>query len=133
MPPSDNALRQLRNCLGGLVKMPGIDFTLRQLTLFLTICQDDRLHTVRGLAQQTCIEKTNVTRALDRIEQAGLVVRQRDPADRRSVVLLTTPAGEDFYRTMTGFALGRAKRTVRRQRSNSAGGCPEVPAFATPR
>ncbi|MCB8884049.1 MarR family transcriptional regulator [Acidisoma cellulosilytica] len=37
-----------------------------------------------------------MTRAIDRLEAEGLIVRRADPTDRRSVLLAVTAAGERY-------------------------------------
>jgi DNA-binding MarR family transcriptional regulator len=40
---------------------------------------------------------SNITGMVDRLERQGLVQRERDSADRRVVVISTTPAGRELY------------------------------------
>ncbi len=72
------------------------DLTTRQLALLLHVALVRQSHTVRGLAQALQISKPAVTRALDRLGAAGYLVRQRDPLDRRSVLVSLTPDGRAF-------------------------------------
>lgn len=44
------------------------------------------------------LDPSTVTRMVQRLEQAGFVTRQPDPADRRAVLVETTPAGEALRR-----------------------------------
>jgi DNA-binding MarR family transcriptional regulator len=46
------------------------------------------------LAEQLDVNRTLMVAVADALEQRGLVVRQRDPADRRSYALQVTPAGQ---------------------------------------
>lgn len=39
-----------------------------------------------------------MSRVLDRLERAGYVTRERDPSDRRRLVVKRTAAGEQAYR-----------------------------------
>ena len=48
------------------------------------------------VAQRERIQRPTVTRLLARLEQAGLVQRTPDPADRRSSLLSSTPAGHEL-------------------------------------
>ena len=45
------------------------------------------------LAAAERVRRPTVTRVLTRLEQAGLITRTPDPADRRSTLLAITPAG----------------------------------------
>lgn len=67
----------------------------------LDLAQHDALEVVVGLtgarmgdlATALRVDASTATRTVNRLEAAGLVVRQPDPADRRSVVVVTTAAG----------------------------------------
>jgi DNA-binding MarR family transcriptional regulator len=45
-------------------------------------------------------EGSTVTRLLDKLETAGLVIRDRSRPDRRQVLCLITPAGEALLATL---------------------------------
>jgi DNA-binding MarR family transcriptional regulator len=49
--------------------------------------------TVSGLAEKLFLESNTVTPILKKLEEAGYVRRQRDPADERQVQVSLTPAG----------------------------------------
>ncbi|MFL5767294.1 MAG: MarR family winged helix-turn-helix transcriptional regulator [Actinomycetota bacterium] len=49
--------------------------------------------TQRELAEGVRIEGATMTRHLDRLEEAGLITRRRDPSDRRAILVDLTPAG----------------------------------------
>ncbi|MEV6810641.1 MarR family transcriptional regulator [Micromonospora sp. NPDC051296] len=53
----------------------------------------DRPLPARELAGQLRCDRSNVTALVDKLEQAGLVERRVDPADRRQKTLLVTEAG----------------------------------------
>ena len=67
----------------------------------LSPTQGAALHTVAchgpltpsELAAREQIQRPTATRVLARLEEAGLVARTADPADRRSSLVATTPAG----------------------------------------
>lgn len=50
------------------------------------------------LAEAVLLSRSGVTRLVDRLEQAGLVARQRTTADGRGVVAVLTEAGLDRLR-----------------------------------
>ena len=53
----------------------------------------DRPLPARELAEQLRCDRSNVTALVDRLEQAGLVERRIDPADRRQKTLVVTTVG----------------------------------------
>lgn len=53
--------------------------------------------TLSQLAERHCCGKSNVTQLIDRLEADGLVVRESDPEDRRTVRAAVTPAGRAAY------------------------------------
>jgi DNA-binding MarR family transcriptional regulator len=57
------------------------------------------------LAARQGIDRTTMVAVIDQLEQAALVARRRDPADRRAYALHATPAGERL--------LGQAREAVR--------------------
>ena len=50
------------------------------------------------LAQKLACVRSNVTQLVDRLESGGLVKREADPADRRSIRAVITDAGRDRER-----------------------------------
>ena len=48
-----------------------------------------------ALAERLNLSSSAMTNRLDRLEERGLVARERDPDDRRSVLVSITPRGED--------------------------------------
>lgn len=75
------------------VKRDERDLSLRQLSILLSIYLNNPPHTVRGLAATLGVSKPVITRALDTMGAIGLVDRERDPQDRRNVVIKRTVAG----------------------------------------
>ncbi|MEU5941660.1 MarR family transcriptional regulator [Micromonospora sp. NPDC047548] len=89
----------------------------------------------RDLAEQLRCDRSNVTALVDKLEQAGLVERRVDPADRRQKTLLVTEAGrrmrERVHRVMSDSRLlaGLSTEELATLRELvwkvSDGGCPE--------
>jgi DNA-binding MarR family transcriptional regulator len=52
--------------------------------------------TAGALADRLDLSSSAMTNRLDRLEEDGLVARQRDTEDRRSVLVTITPRGEDL-------------------------------------
>lgn len=86
------------------------DLTLRQLSILLTIYLQPPPHTVRGLAASLGVSKPVITRALDTMGAAGLVDRERDPADRRNVVIKRTIAGALYLEALGDLIIDEASR-----------------------
>ncbi len=58
--------------------------------------------TVGRLADQVSLSPGTVTDILDRLQARGLVVRDRDPGDRRRVLVTVTPSARRILRTGPG-------------------------------
>ncbi len=58
------------------------------------------------LAEQLDIEAITLCRIIDRLEESGLVERQRDPADRRAWQLLLTDKAQPLVDRLTELANG---------------------------
>lgn len=52
------------------------------------------------LGERIVLSKSNLTRLCDRLEKAGLVVREPAPEDRRGFYAALTPAGAELRRRM---------------------------------
>ena len=76
------------------------DLTVEQLQLLKNIAEDTALS-----QQQLCevVQKSaaNVTRILDRLERKNCVRRERNPADRRSILLFLTAQGRELIAEVT--------------------------------
>jgi DNA-binding MarR family transcriptional regulator len=56
-----------------------------------------------ALARRAGLHPATLTGILDRLERAGWVARERDPADRRAVVVRAlTDRGRELYRLLSG-------------------------------
>lgn len=71
----------------------GNDLTLRQMAVVLIVYLTDDPQTVGDLARHLKLSGSRVSAALNRLSKLGLVRRQVDPADRRSVFVVRTEAG----------------------------------------
>jgi DNA-binding MarR family transcriptional regulator len=85
--------------------LPDGDMTVRQLILLLAVNDESGPHTVRGLATRFPMAKSDASRALDRLEQAGLIKRSPDLLDRRSVAIHATSAGRALVKKIENFAM----------------------------
>ena len=58
----------------------------------------------RNLARDLRIEGATLTRHLDRMERDGLIVRTRDPDDRRQMQVDLTPEGHEMFHRLKSVA-----------------------------
>jgi len=58
------------------------------------------------LAEKLEIEPISVSRLIDRMEQAGWVAREADPADRRAKIIVPTEKAQASYETIRNEARG---------------------------
>lgn len=92
----------LRDFIVSLVRRDDRDLTLRQLAiLFKTHTNEADPYTVRRFAAELDIKKPAVTRAVTRLLELGLVTRERDPKDARSVIIGLTPEGAAYIASAT--------------------------------
>lgn len=59
----------------------------------------------RELATASQVEEQTMSRVLDRLERTGHVTRERDPIDRRRVLVLRTPLGARTHRLVQDAAV----------------------------
>ena len=90
------ALEIWRVTLAETVRRSSLDLTSRQQAILFCIYLTEPPHTVRGLAAGLALHKPAVTRALDRLEEVGLVRRKNDPDDGRSVLVQRTVKGSVY-------------------------------------
>lgn len=62
--------------------------------LVMCVLWEDGEQTIGGVAARLDLEPSTITPLVKRLEQAGLVVRQRNPADERQVNVTLTPRGK---------------------------------------
>lgn len=91
------------------VRGPGSDLTLRQAAILLTVYLEQPPHTVRGLAAKLGVTKPVISRALDTMGVMKLVSRQRDPSDRRNVLVRRTLEGALYVERLGDVIIVKAK------------------------
>lgn len=67
--------------------------TAAQFKVLIIMAQFD-VDTPAELCRHLCLDSGSMTRMLDRLEQKGLLVRQRSEADRRQIRLVLTDDGQ---------------------------------------
>ena len=73
-------------------KLAKIGITYPQYILMLVLRQDGS-RTISDIARRLKLPPNGITSVIDRLEMAGLVVRRRDPEDRRVISIHLTAAG----------------------------------------
>ena len=91
------------------VRSAAPDLTLRQTVVLLTIYLEQPPHTVRGLAAKLNVAKPVISRALYALGILKLAVRQRDPRDRRNVLVRRTLEGSLFVERLGDTIRNQAK------------------------
>ncbi len=89
------ALYKATNAITHTYRAPlaALGLTYPQYLVMLVLWEDGE-QTVGGLAQRLALDASTLTPLLRRMETAGLVQRQRDPANQRSVRVRLTDAGQ---------------------------------------
>lgn len=72
------------------------DLTNRQMALMMLVHWEAGPHTVRGLARRLDVSKPVICRAVNTLQAAGFLGRERDPDDGRNVFITPTDAGAAF-------------------------------------
>ncbi|HEY5818057.1 MAG TPA: MarR family winged helix-turn-helix transcriptional regulator [Mesorhizobium sp.] len=85
------------------------DLTTRQTAILMTIYLEQPPHTVRGLAAKLGVTKPVISRALDTMGILKLVARQRDPKDRRNVLVRRTLEGALYVERLGDAIIAKAK------------------------
>lgn len=111
---SRDALVAMRTGCHILVATQGVDLSMRQIAILLTIYLAPEPPTVRGLSKTLEISKPAVSRALDRLCDLGLVRRKIDPADRRNVLVQRTVKGSVFLNDLGDILAGAFATRTRR-------------------
>jgi DNA-binding MarR family transcriptional regulator len=81
-----------------MLKRYGVDINPSQGRIMFVLWQEDALP-IRELARRTSLGKSTLTSMLDRLEAAGLIVRERSETDRRVILVRRTEADRSRQRT----------------------------------
>ena len=81
--------------------------------LLFLLAQADNLSS-RDLARTTSLDKVQVSRAADRLESKGLIIRETAPDDRRLRLYTCTQAGRDLFATAFSLVNARAEAILDR-------------------
>lgn len=78
-----------------------VGLTVPQLLVLRAIgTLEDEEVTLAIVSREVQLSPATVSRIIDRLERAGLVLRERRASDRRKVCLSLTPAGMDRFETL---------------------------------
>jgi len=81
-------------------RLAGLDLPASEINVLASLA-GHHLLTVGALATATATRPTTLTSVLDRLARRGYVVREVDPADRRSFLISLTPAGQRAAATVS--------------------------------
>ena len=109
---SAQALSLWNHCMLDLVRLDQSGLTLRQLSILLTVYLELPPHTVRGLAERLHVAKPVISRALDTLGRQDLILRKRDPSDRRNVLVQRTVKGALFVENLGDIMMTHAKGLI---------------------
>ena len=88
------------------------DLSSRQMAVLLAVYLTEPPHTVRALAASLNISKPAVSRAIDKLSVLGLIKRQTDEKDRRSVNLARTIDGARYVMRLGDIIAGKAQELL---------------------
>ncbi len=89
-------------------RLSGLDLAPPDINLLANLADGQR-RTAGALATATATRPTTLTSALDRLARRGYLVRDVDPADRRSFLISLTPSGQAAAQTVAA-AVGDLER-----------------------
>lgn len=76
--------------------LDGLGVTYPQYLVLTTLWETDG-QTIGAIAERLALEPSTITPLVKRLEQAGFVGRQRNPADERQVNVTLTEKGREMY------------------------------------
>jgi DNA-binding MarR family transcriptional regulator len=83
-----------------LVREHGLPLSSYEVLLFLGDSSEGQMR-MSDLADGVLLSRSGLTRLVDRLERAGLAERLPNPADRRSVLVRATAAGQHLFTAVT--------------------------------
>lgn len=96
------------------------EMTARQLRVLVLTSESTEGLTIRGGAEKMEVAKSAITRAADKLGLLGLVVRETDKADRRSVFVKITTAGRKLLKDINADIAKGQKAVAKRLATEAA-------------
>jgi DNA-binding MarR family transcriptional regulator len=106
------ALRRFLRSSAEITRKAGVSATQYQLLLFIRGSSEGVL-AIADVAERLQVRHHSAVGLVDRCERAGLVRRRRDPANRRRVLVQTTPRGAALLRRLASAHFATIERLGR--------------------
>jgi MarR family 2-MHQ and catechol resistance regulon transcriptional repressor len=108
------SVRLLAECLQGFERFSGesvrpTGLTHAQFDIVATLGNTPGM-SYKELGERTLITKGTLTGVIERLEQKGLVARERSSDDKRSFFVRLTPAGDELFRVVFPQVIAHGKR-----------------------
>ena len=106
-------LGEIMKCCQDRILLESDKFGLLQAELkCLTLFDEERYLTVKGISQKMEITKSRVTKIIDGLVHKGLVERTDDPKDGRVTLISLTPEGKEKSRQLSLFLLDAHQKVL---------------------
>jgi MarR family 2-MHQ and catechol resistance regulon transcriptional repressor len=108
------SVRLLAECMQGFERVSGNavrnhGLTHAQFDIIATLGNTTGM-SYKELGERTLITKGTLTGVIERLEQKGLVLRERSPDDKRSFFVRLSPAGEKAFRDVFPQVIAHGKQ-----------------------
>ncbi|MBV8622040.1 MAG: MarR family transcriptional regulator [Herbaspirillum sp.] len=121
LPPREQTIRQLRELSRKLVRelgfmrstLAGSDLAPSAVHAIIEICQAPGIQ-ARDLGEILCLDKSNTSRQVAKLEALGLLQRTPVPGDGRAWGLSLTEAGQGLRKKIDKFATDQVSAALRR-------------------
>ena len=90
----------------------GVALSAEEISILTMLAHLDRPNRMTVLAELHGKDATTLSRQIDRLERAGLVQRERDPADGRAVVVTVTGGGMRLVKRTMPMTLALRRRAM---------------------
>ena len=89
-----------------------VDLSARQPAVLLNVYLMPAPHSIKSIADELMISKPAICRAIDTLEKAKLVKRQRDRGDKRNVLIQRTVKGSIYLSEFADIILSVSKEAA---------------------